>query len=213
MAEDTKPNVETNTKTTETVAVPEKKKSNKTLWIVLGVVLLLFVVIPAVLITAGGLFLKDQLSSEKTGERLAESLIEGASGGKVDVNAEDGSYSIESEDGTSSIGYGDNQKLPEDFPKDDIPYLKEKAVTFVITSENEGKQTWSVTTSVDESYEEATAFFEDRIKSPEYSETSNFGFGDSKTFYGVKDSYTVSVSITRPESGDTTVTYMIESTN
>ena len=86
-------------------AVTTKKNSNKTLWIVLGVILVLFVVIPGILLTAGGLFIKNRLNDEKSGERLAESLVERASGGKVDVDAgKDGNFSVKSKDGDSSVG-------------------------------------------------------------------------------------------------------------
>lgn len=209
MAEEPKPTEAKESPKSETVAVPPKKKSNKTLWIVLGAILVVFVVIPGILLTVGGLFLKDQLNSDKAGERLTESIIEGATGGKVDVDSKDGNFSVQSEDGDSSVSYGSDQELPDDFPKDKIPYLNEKTVTFVLTSDNEEGHSWSVTTTVDKSYDEAVAYFEERIKSPEYTDTSNFGFGNSKTFYGKKDTYTVSVSITKTEEGDTTVSYIV----
>jgi hypothetical protein len=206
MAEDTKPTAESKTDVPkETVAIPPKKKSNKTLFIVLGVILVVFVVIPGILLTVGGLFLRDRLSNEN----VTESLIEGATGNKVDVNTKDGNFSVKSENGDSSVSYGADQKLPEDFPKDKIPYLEEKSVGFVLTSDNESGHSWSVTTTVDKSYNEAVAYFEERIKSPEFTDTSNFGFGESKTFYGKKDTYTVSVSISKSEQGDTTVSYIV----
>lgn len=200
--EDSKPDTETNT---EKVAIPAKKKNNKTLWIIIGVVLVLFIVLPAILVTAGGFFLKDKLSSDN----ITESIIEGASGGKVDVDSDDGNVNIESEDGSSSIGYGDDQELPKDFPKDKIPYIDEKKVTFVITTENENKSNWSVTTTVDKSYEDTVAYFEERIKSPEYTETSNYGFGQTKTFYGKSDTFTLTVSVSKLEDGETSVTYNV----
>ena len=202
--------VETNVEPSAEPAVTTKKNSNKTLWIVLGTIVVLFVVIPGILLTVGGLFIKDKLNDEKSGEKLAESLVERATGGKVDVDSDkDGNFSVKSEDGDSSIGFGSDQKLPDDFPKDKIPYLNEKSVTFVIASDNEDGHSWSVTTTVDKSFDEAVAYFEDRLKSPEFSDTSNFGFGESKTFYGKKENLTVTVSISKSEDSDTSVSYIV----
>jgi len=201
------------TKTTvasEAVAVPPKKKSNKTLWIVLGIVLVVFVILPAILFTVGGIFLKNKLDDPESGARLAESLVEKATGENVDINTKDGSFTAKSKDGDSSIGFGD-QKLPEDFPKDLVSYIPEKKVTFVITSKNENKQTWSVTTTVDKSYNDAVKYFEGVILAPDYTETSTFGFGNSQTFYGKKSGTSVSVTVTKSaeENGDTSVSYIV----
>lgn len=205
---------EAQTKTTATpekVAVPAKKNSNKTLWIVLGVVLLFFVVLPGILFTAGAVFLKNKVNDPSTGEQLAESLIERAHGGEVDIEKnKDGSYTAKSEDGDSSVGFGSDQKLPDDFPKSVSNYLGEKSIVFVLTSKNENKQTWSVTTTVDKSYADASSYFEGRIKAPEYTDVSSYGFGNSKTFYGKKDNFSVSVTVAEGNDGsDTTVSYIV----
>jgi hypothetical protein len=201
------------TKTTvasESVAVPPKKKSNKTLWIVLGIVLVVFVLLPAILLTVGGIFLKDKLDDPNTSASLIEGIVEKSTGENIDINAEDGSFTAKSEDGDSTIGFGD-QKLPEDFPKDLANYIPEKKVTFVITSKNENKQTWSVTTTVDKSYNDAVKYFEGAILTPDYTETSTFGFGNSTTFYGKKSGTSVSVTVSKAddENGDTTVSYIL----
>lgn len=210
MADNETPAKVTSETKTETVATP-KKNSNKTLWIVLGVILVVFVLIPGILLTAGGLFVKSKLSDEKAGEKLAESLVERASGGKVDVDADkDGNFSVKSKDGDSSVGFGSDQKLPDDFPKGVSNYLSEKSIVFVLTSKNENKQTWSVTTTVDKSFADASSYFEGKIKDPEYTEVTSYGFGNSKTLYGKKDNYSVSVTVAEGSDGsDTTVSYIV----
>jgi ABC-type Na+ efflux pump permease subunit len=187
-----------------------KKKSKKTLWIVIGVIVVFFLVIPGILLAVGGSILKDKLDDPTTGEQIAEGLIENATGTDVNVDANDGSYTVESKDGAESISVGSNQKIPDDFPKDITQYLPEKSIVFVLTSENEGKKSWSVTTVVDKTYEEAVAHFKETITSPSYTDTSNFTIGETTTFYGKKDNKTVSITVSRAEdTGDVSVSYLV----
>lgn len=201
------------TKTTvasDSVVVPPKKKNNKTLWIVLGVLLVVFIVIPGILLTVGGAIIKNKLDDPDSGAKLAESLVERASGGQVDIDSEDGNFTVESDNGDSSVGFGSNQKLPEDFPKTVSNYLSEKSIVFVLTSKNEDKQTWTVTTTVDKSFSDASTYFEDKIKEPEYTDVSTYGSNESKSFYGVKDNYGVSVTVLAgTDGGDTNVYYIV----
>lgn len=194
----------------QSASIPVKKKSNKTLWIILGLLLFFFVIVPGILLTAGAFWLKNA-STDKLAENAIEGIVEKASGGQVDIDSSNGSFSVESENGDSSFSVGDDQKLPSDFPKDSIPYIKEKAVTFVLTSTNEGKKNWSVTTSVDKTFEATKAFFEDRIKSPDYEDVSSYGFGDTQTYFGKKLPYSVSVTITQGSDSDNevSVTYFV----
>ena len=188
-----------------TVAVPPKK-SNKTLWIVLGVVLFLFLVVPALAITAGAIWFKNNVNTENT----VEGILEKASGNQVDIDSKNGSFSVESENGDSSFSVGENQKLPDDFPKNEVPYLRERAVSSVITSTNEGKKMWWVTTTVDDSFESAKTYFADNIKEPTYTNVTSYGFGETQTYYGESAKYNVSVSVMQNTNNDPiSVTYNV----
>lgn len=189
------------------------KKSNKTLLIVIGVVVFFFVVVPALVFGAGVLLFNKSFGSQKATDKTIESLVEKATDGKVDIDSDNGNFSVSGENGDSTYSVGDNQKLPDDFPKDKIPYITEKSVSFVFTNSNEGKKSWSVTTTVDKSFEDAKTYFTDKIKEPEFTSVSSYSFGDSQTLYGQNDMYDVSVTVTKPESGDTSVTYIITSKN
>jgi cytoskeletal protein RodZ len=195
---------------TETVPVPPKKSSNKTLWIVLGVVLFFVVIVPVILFAAAAIWFRNN-ASEQGAEKLVEGIVEQTTGSNVDINSADGSFSVESEDGSSSFSAGSDQKLPDDFPKEEVPYLGEEKVTFVLTSTNEGKKTWSVTTTVSDTYEDAKAFFEKAIAEPDYQDVSAYGFSDSQTYYGADANYSVNVTVSKPTSGEdgTNVTYII----
>lgn len=54
-------------------------------------------------------------AADKAADKVAEEAIEQQTGGNVDIDTGDGSYSIETEDGSFSAGSGD---LPESWPED-----------------------------------------------------------------------------------------------
>jgi len=191
--------------------VPPKKKSNKALWIIIGLVVFFFVIVPGIVFTAGAVWLNNN-ASDKLAENAVEGIVGRATGGQVDLDTKDGSFSVQNESGDSTFSVGDDQKLPDDFPKNNIPYLKEKKVTFVFTTSNENKKSWSVSTTVSETFEEAKTFFADKIKAPDYTDISSYGFGESQTYYGVKAPYGVSVTVSQSSdtaNNDVSVTYLV----
>ena len=208
MADDELSNDTTEAKT-ETVKVPEKKKSNKTLWIVLAVVLFIFVVIPGLLLTAGSVFLRSKFGSDKATEKTISGIVSKATDNKVDLNSKDGSVTVKGKDG-ETVSVGSSRKLPDDFPKNDIPFIAQKEVTFVITSSSEGKKNWSVTTTVDKTFEEAVAYFDGKIKAPDFDNVSSYGSGDSQSYSGKGAKYSLYVTVSKGKSGDPTdVTYIV----
>lgn len=183
-----------------TAATNAAKKSSKLPLIVVGVIVLL----------VAGLFAKSALT-KSANEKTAENIIEKVTGNKVNLDASSGSYSVTDKETGESATVGTNQKLPSDFPKDDVPYLKEKSVTLVISSTNDGKKNWSVTTVVNESLEAALAFFESKIKEPDFTDVSTYGYNDTKTFSGKSVKYDIIVTVSKLGSdGGTSVTYVIE---
>lgn len=175
------------------------KKSNKLPLIIVGVILLL----------VAGSFAKSAFT-KNANEKTAENIIEKVTGNKVDVNTNSGSYSVTDKETGETATVGTSQKLPSDFPKEDIPYLSEKSVTLVISTSKEGKKNWSVTTTVKESLEDAIAFFEGKIKEPDYTNVSSYGYNTSKTFTGKSAKYDVFVTVSKTDTDkDTTVTYVI----
>lgn len=194
----------------EAVAIQTaKKSSNKTLFIVLGV-LAAFLIIPGILL-AIGLAVFGSKISDKVAEKGVESVISSASGGKVDVNSKDGSFTVKGKDGDSSISIGGtNQKLPDDFPKSDIPYLSEAGVTSVFTSSSGGKKSWSVSTIVDKSFTEAQKYFEGKIKEPDYTDVASFGSSGSQLISGKNAKFSVTVTISEGKDGEkTAVQYIV----
>jgi len=168
------------------------------------------IAVVAVLIVAGSLYYKNS-NDKKNTEKAAENLIENLTGDKVKIDADNQSFKYEDKDTGESVTIESGQKLPSDFPKDSIVYLDEKSVTAVITSNNDGKKTWSVTTAVSESVEKAAAYFEEKLVEPDYTDISSYGYNDSKTFAAKSEKYNIFVTISKYDSdADTSITYVIE---
>ena len=173
------------------------KSSNKNLFIIIAVIALI----------AGGAFYKNQ-QDKKNAEKTAESFIESLTGSDVDIDSKDNSFSINDEDGNTTVETG--QELPDDFPKDAIPYLDEKKVTLVFSNTTEGKKSWSVTTTVDKSVDEAVAHFESTLVEPNYTEVSSYGYNDTSTFSARTAVYSIYVTVSKSENDpDTVVSYVI----
>ncbi len=193
-------------KPTAAAAAPAKK-SNKALWIVIGLIVFFVVVVPILLLTAGAIWFKN-VGERKLAENTVEGIVERASGGDVDIDTKDGSVSVKTEDGDGSFSIGGNQKLPDDFPKNEIPYLKEESVSSTLSSTSEGKKSWWVTTQVNNSYDEAKGYFESNIAEPAYSDITNYSFGESTTFNATGSDYELSVTVSSND-GKTSVSYVV----
>ncbi len=57
-------------------------------------------------------------ASDEASERVAEEIIEGATGGEIDIEEDGGSVTIETEDGAVTIEGGEGSDLPEGWPSD-----------------------------------------------------------------------------------------------
>lgn len=208
MTKKTTPESTPQTPTPAPAAAVPAKKSNKTLWIVLGIVLFFVVIVPGLLFAAAALWVNNN-GSEKLTENVIESALEKSTGSKVDIDTKDGNVSVKSSDGDNTVSYGNDQKLPSDFPKDITHYIDGGDITFVISNKDaDQKKSWSVTTKIDKSYDDTKAYFESKIAQPEYESTSTYSFGNSVNYYGSKSGYSVSVNITKGEDA-TSVSYLV----
>ncbi len=76
------------------------------------------VVIIAIIIVGGAI---NTFVGRKTGEKLAENILEKSFGGDVDVDSDGKSFSVDTKDGSLSVG--ENVKWPSSIPSD-IPEFK-----------------------------------------------------------------------------------------
>lgn len=116
--------------------------------------------------------------SEKVTEKVTEKVLESTSGEDVDLNIDDGKFSITTEEGTlnltndgdgivinakdadgntSTITGGDNATLPQNYPKNILPLLKEN--TLFISSEIDNCYAVAFTSNAD--YDNAMKYYKD----------------------------------------------------
>jgi hypothetical protein len=89
-----------------------------------------------------------QSRGEKAGEKMAEKALEAQTGGKVDIDANNGKVNIKTKDGESQISTGGDIKVPDSFPKELI--AAEDAKVIVATNSENG-DTIAFTTDTDQS--------------------------------------------------------------
>ncbi len=80
-------------------------------------------------------------SREKAAEKMAENILEKASGGKVDVDIKGGSVNVATKEGT--VSWGEASGWPEDMPAG-IPRFTEGKVTGVIRTHGAESKNWSL---------------------------------------------------------------------
>lgn len=136
---------------------------------------------------------------QKSNETAAEKIIEAQSGGKANVDINGNSVTVETEQG--KMQSGENVKLPSDFPTD--VYVIDGTIKVAITDQASGGQTISIETG--KSLEEASAAYQEKLKSNGWKITGTMNFGEAATIIAEKDERTVSVSIGASD-GKTTVT-------
>ncbi len=145
--------------------------------------ILLFAVLPMLLFQC-------KRASDKTAEQTAETIIETASGEKVDIDQEGDKISIKTDEGQLSVKAGE-KSWPKDMPKD-VPVLSGGQITNTATSQAPEADTWSLvyeglTTKHLEDYETA-------LKNAGYK-TALFRMGDGASVSGEKGKLTVACFI------------------
>lgn len=188
-------------KATETqgVAVPPKKSggNKKALVIVLVVVLLL----PALAIGGVVVWLRG-----RGADNIAESLVESATGGDVDINSDDGDFSVKSGDGSYEIS--SSADLPDNFP-DGVPLYDDQDITGSYRSSGEDVSSWSITAETKDSVSRVGDFFDEEFASWE-NQGEYSASGTTTTIYKKGDlSATVSVGKSSTDDSKTSISYLV----
>lgn len=171
-----------------------KGRSNKTLWIVLGIVAFFVVVVPSIVGMVVFVWLRNNVQNGELGQKALEGIVEQTTGGAVDLDSNNGSFTVRDKEGNTSFGVG-NQELPDDFPKNEIPFIDQKSVSFVTTSTNEGKKNWSVSTVVSQSPSSAASYFESQFVEPTYTEINTLNVNGIQSFSATSTKYSINVNV------------------
>jgi hypothetical protein len=107
-------------------------------------------------------------ASDEASERVTEEIIEGATGGEVDIEEDGGSVTIETEEGAVTIEGGEGSDLPEDWPSD-MPVYDGTITGSSSFSTPEG-MSMTVTIETSDSADDVLAFYNAELQSEGWTE-------------------------------------------
>lgn len=171
-------------------AAPAKSNNTKTVLIIVGVLVLIFVIIPAIALTAGGIFLGNKLNEN---------------GVNVDTSQQEGSVNIKDKNG-NEINVGGTQKLPNGFPSD-IP-LYDGKITASGKVTVDGKTGWTVTISTSDSLDTVGSWNTSQYSSNGWTTNLDTASGSGGLLTATNGTYRVS-AFSNNEDGTTTVLYTV----
>lgn len=172
-------------------ASSNKSGSNtKTVLIVVGVVIALFVVLPAIALTAGGVFLGNKLQENGT---------------TVSTENGEGSVNIKDKNG-NEINVGGSQKLPAGFPSD-IP-LYDGKITASGKITVDGKTGWTATITTSDDLSTVGSWNTSQYSSNGWTTNLDTASGSGGLLTATNGTYRVS-AFSSNENGTTTVLYTV----
>jgi hypothetical protein len=152
--------------------------------------------------------------NQKIGETVAEKIIEAGSGGKIDVDAQDGSFSFKDKETGESVSLGMGAKIPAGFPTD-IPRY-EGATPSVASLSKDGKRAVLAVTVINVEANVLAEWYDREIQAKGYERKTTtavteslfneYQKGDTKMIMAIigqktdDGGYAASVQITRDES-------------
>lgn len=140
---------------------------------------------------------------KKAAEKTAETAIEAASGGEVDVDIENDSMKINTNAGSLEVGEG--VSLPANFP-DDI-YLIAGDIMSALTVDADS--TFQVEIDTPQSLSDAASVYDEELQADGWTITSTLEMTDATNIMAEKDDRFISVSIGTSEG----ITVVIISTS
>lgn len=139
-----------------------------------AVTIIVIVVVVLAILSIGG-YLVSRFLLNKVAEQTTESLIEGATGGKVDIDSEGEDFSIETEDGSYSMTGKD--EWPEDMPSS-VPKFTYGSIEISSKSSSGDSASWSV--SFTDVKSGAYDSYTSELEKSGWSETGNMSSGGSQ---------------------------------
>lgn len=131
--------------------------------------------------------------SEKIGENVAEGLLGKVTGGKVDIKDNGNQVTYKDEKTGESTAYGEDLKLPDDFPKSILIYPGAKISGVTITKQG-NPSAWVVISSADEP-KQVVDWYTKEAKAKGWTQDSSMTIDKSEVRTYSKDNETFSVNI------------------
>jgi hypothetical protein len=129
-----------------------------------------------------------EMISDKLGEKAVEGIINKQLGGEGEVDLSNGTMNLKTKDG--NVTYGDNVKLPSDFPKD-VP-LHESAKVVMASSQETSASYLGTST---ETVETITAWYWKALEEKGWKKSSEESVLDSRYRQYTKDKRTLTIAI------------------
>lgn len=149
-----------------------------------------------------------QAAQDKINEKIAGSILGQATGQKVDVSGQN--VTVTDKKTGESVSYGEDVKLPDDFPKDAMIYPGAKIVSSSLSRMN-GVSAWAMFTSADP-VKTVVDWYAKQMKDKGWKETMNISTNGSEVRSYEKDTLTLSLNAApdEEEKGKTTVVVSYE---
>lgn len=143
--------------------------------------------------------------TQKIGEKVAEGMIEKATGGKVDVNAGENQVVFKDNKTGNVTAFGEDLKLPDDFPKDVPVYPGAKITSAIIDSS--GEKPASLTLKSTDAPDKVISWYEKTLKDAGWAEQASFNANEiqSRTYDKDKSHIALTVSKNTEAEGGTVV--------
>ncbi|HEX21232.1 MAG TPA: hypothetical protein ENH19_01090 [Actinobacteria bacterium] len=123
-----------------------------------------------------------------------ERTIKDKAGNKVTIDQNNGKLKLKDKTGERSAEFGDNVKLPKDFPKD-IPIYKGAKVQTSISTKNDKGTTKIVSFEVEASQKKVSDFYQKALNKSGYRISGTFSSNKLTTFSADRDNAKVVMSI------------------
>jgi hypothetical protein len=98
----------------------------------------------------------------------AETIVERASDGKVEVDDDGKQITVKGENGEGTFSIGEEAELPDDFPEDDVPLPDGGSVRAAVSSEQGDRQVFSITYAIDGDLASAADDYADQLADDGY---------------------------------------------
>ena len=179
------------------------KKSNKKLFIILGVVVFFLFILPGILFAVFVGYV-----ANRGGENIVEDIAK-SQGVDVDLDTKDGNVSIKDKDG-NEYSTKTGTDLPEDFPKEALALYSNKYTNTSRIKVGENTS-WTVVIETSDSPATITAKVKEQLAAGSWAIQSESNSSDYNMIIAKKDPYSAVINYSQTD-GKTTLTYTLSQT-
>lgn len=138
--------------------------------------------------------------SQKIGEKVAEGVVSGVTGGKVKMDADGGQVTFKSDEGDGgTVVFGEDVKIPSDFPKDVPMYPGAKAQAVVVGKAGDGA---TLTLKTDDDAKKVVEWYASETTKAGWEQESTFAANDLELRTYAKGDAKLTLSVSKASEGE-----------